>query len=162
MTTSVWMELSEAHLYAVLEAVELPAGIGHLTAGLANVDGNAFPHDGFRPEKFRPDTLWVREENGELWRGPGSFIAVISAIILLQILKIMVIDTQFEEQMPYFHLLLYIYVLEKKKKIRNFLLYDITISCQKWYPFINRCKIAHSTILSIYSVNRQNSFRILF
>ena len=31
-------------LNAVLQAVQLPAGIPHLAAGLPNVDGNAFPH----------------------------------------------------------------------------------------------------------------------
>ena len=32
------------HLDAVLQTVQLPAGIGHLTASLADVDGDAFPH----------------------------------------------------------------------------------------------------------------------
>ncbi len=31
-------------LNAVLQAVQLPAGIPHLAAGLPNVDGNALPH----------------------------------------------------------------------------------------------------------------------
>ncbi len=31
-------------LNAVLQAVQLPAGIAHLAAGLANVNGNALPH----------------------------------------------------------------------------------------------------------------------
>ena len=31
-------------LNAVLQAVQLPAGIPHLATGLPNVDGNAFPH----------------------------------------------------------------------------------------------------------------------
>ena len=31
-------------LDAVLEAIELPTSISHLGAGLANVDGDAFPH----------------------------------------------------------------------------------------------------------------------
>ncbi len=32
-------------LNAVLEAVELPTGVAHLDAGLADVDGDAFAHD---------------------------------------------------------------------------------------------------------------------
>ena len=32
------------HLDAVFQTIKLPAGIGHLTASLANVDGDAFPH----------------------------------------------------------------------------------------------------------------------
>ena len=32
-------------LQTVLKAVELPAGVAHLDTGLANVDGDAFPHD---------------------------------------------------------------------------------------------------------------------
>ena len=47
-------EMFSCHLDAVLQAVELPAGIGHLTARLADVDGDAFPH--FKQEEFRPDT----------------------------------------------------------------------------------------------------------
>ena len=31
-------------LNAVLQAVQLPAGIPHLAAGLPDVDGNALPH----------------------------------------------------------------------------------------------------------------------
>jgi hypothetical protein len=31
-------------LNAVLQAVQLPAGIAHLATGLANVDRQAFPH----------------------------------------------------------------------------------------------------------------------
>ena len=37
----------EYHLDAVLLTVQLPAGIGHLTARLADVDGDAFPHNEF-------------------------------------------------------------------------------------------------------------------
>ena len=33
-------------LDAMLEAVELPAGVSHLGAGLADVDRDAFPHGG--------------------------------------------------------------------------------------------------------------------
>ena len=35
------------HLDAVLQTIQLPAGIGHLTARLADVDGDAFPHNEF-------------------------------------------------------------------------------------------------------------------
>ena len=32
------------YLDAVLQTVELPAGVCHLAAGLADVDGDTFPH----------------------------------------------------------------------------------------------------------------------
>jgi len=48
-------------LDAVLQAVELPAGVANLTASLANVDGDAFTHF----EKIFSATNLVARRGGE-------------------------------------------------------------------------------------------------